>query len=290
MASSIREKVHAQSRTWGRKMTVGIACQCLHNDEFAIALCCDWQATYGHMIKSEDLHKIREAGKASILFADDPAAADELVARITPMFKNYDALDKSEENFDLRISQLLADLREVVKEINAERREFMLSTKYNTNSELFRKEGKDNFPSDMYYTILGEIGKIGLGCDLIIAYNADCDPIIIEVTGADCTVRWVDDYAVIGSGGWIARAIMCQDEETDGATYMNLMDCISTIYFAKRAAQKDPNVGKYSSILVLTKTGEFELTDAGVNFFNEQMVPIKAPKGLNYDQSFFTSA
>lgn len=271
-------------------MTIGIACQCLHNGEFAIALCCDWQATYGQMIKSEDQHKIRNAGRAGILIADDPAAADEVVSRITPIFVKYDTLTKNEEDFDLRITKLLADLRQVIREINAERRDYLLDTKYNTTAELFRKEGKDNFPSDMYYTILSEIGKIGIGCDLIIAYNEDVDPIIIEISGTDCGVHWVDDWACIGSGAWIARAVLVQDEKADGPQYMNLMDCLAAIFFAKIAAQKDPHVGEYTSILVLTRKEQIELSPDGWDYLKKLTPKIAPPKGLEFQETFFTSS
>ena len=141
-----------------------IACQCLHQGEFAIALCCDWQATYGQSLKSEDQHKIRNAGRAAILIADDPAAADEVVARLTKIFEAYDKLEKNADDFDLRITKLLADIRAIISRINAERRDYLLRTKYNTTAELFRTEGRGNFPSDMYFNILSEIGKIGIGC------------------------------------------------------------------------------------------------------------------------------
>jgi hypothetical protein len=284
---SLLERIREQSRHWRRKVTVGIACQCIHNGEFAIALCCDWQATYGQVIKSEDQHKVRIAGRAAILIADDPAAADEVISRLTSIFEAYDKLDKPEADFDLRITKLLADIRGCLVKINAERRDHLLRVKYNTTSEFFRKEGKDNFPSDMYYNILSEIGKIGVGCDLIIAYNQDVEPIIIEISGADCGVHWVDDWTCIGSGSWIARAILVQDEQSDGPIYMDLMDCLAAIYSAKIASQKDPHVGKFSSILVLTRNQQIELTDEGWNYLKGKTPPIIPPKNLEFQKSFF---
>src|SRR6204780_4088403 len=103
------DRLREQSRAWGATVTIGIACQCVHENEFAIALCCDWQATYGQILKSEDQHKIRDAGNAAILIAGDPSAADELIARLTSVFKDYDRTEKSADDFDLRITKLLAD-------------------------------------------------------------------------------------------------------------------------------------------------------------------------------------
>jgi len=83
---------------------------------------------------------------------------------------------------------------------------------------------------------------------------------------------------------------MFQDEKTDGPSYMDLMDCLSTIYFAKRAAQKDPQVGDFTSILVLTRKGHMELSDEAWEYLKENMKPIEAPKGLNFKDDFLRTS
>ena len=128
---------------------------------------------------------------------------------------------------------------------------------------------------------------MGSGADLIIAYNEDVEPIILEVTGEDCSVRWVDDWACIGSGSWIARAIMVQDERSDGPQYMDLMDCLAAIYFAKLGAQKDPHVGEYTSILVPTQKEQIEFSEKGWDYIREKTPRIAPPKKLEFSRIHF---
>jgi 20S proteasome alpha/beta subunit len=269
-------------KRWRTKVTVGIAGLCQHEGKPAIVLCADWQGTYGTMLKSEDLHKIRSAGKAVILIADDPSAADELVSRLTPVFEQFDQLEKDSANFDLRITQLMADIRTQVRFQHNDRTEHMLSMNYNMTVAEFNRDGRNSFPLDLYYDIRKQIAALGIGCDLICAYVNDVEPMLLEIT-SDGSVKWLDSYVCIGSGAWLAMAFLVQSSWND---FSDLGICLSKIYFARMAARRDPAVGDYSSILIITPDAQLEMTDKGWDFVKENTPTISFPDKLNFKKSF----
>jgi hypothetical protein len=76
-------------------MTVGVAGACVHNGKHCIVMCCDWQGTYGTFVKSRDLYKLRTHGRFTIIIADEPTAADALIAKMLPTLRAYEQVDKA---------------------------------------------------------------------------------------------------------------------------------------------------------------------------------------------------
>ena len=192
-------------------MTVCIAALCDYEGKPAMVLCSDWQGTYADFVKAESDFKMRPAGASTVLLAGDSHDAEELLWHIRPVLKAYD--DKvpenpeSDEDFDLRISQLLSDLRAAVRKRRSAIVTHHLFLNYNIEFDLFIKEGQKLFSSDYYARILSEIRTIKLGCSVIIANVEDTDPFLVEIN-EDARVLWQGDFVCIGSGGLLAWAFM----------------------------------------------------------------------------------
>jgi len=227
---------------------------------------------------------VRPAGKASILIAGDSHEAEELLWVVRPIMLAYDKIAKYEEDFDLRISQLLADLRKVVRRRLNEIVTHTLFMNYNIEFAQFVKDGPNMFSSDYYARILSEIRNIRLGCSFIVAYVEDTEPFLLEIA-EDGKVRWHGEFVCIGTGGLLAWAMMSHGI---CLTSMSLIDCLSKVFFAKRMAERDPyDVGTTTSILVDVRgRDKYWLSDEGEKYLDENIKVIDAPTGLTFDPKF----
>jgi 20S proteasome alpha/beta subunit len=265
-------------------MTLCIAAMCEHNAKNAIVLCCDWQGTYGGVVKSDDFYKMRwPSGEFSIMLSGTGSNADELIALLNPVIASYDTANKSDNDFDIRISQFLEDIRRIVRKHKYNLVNHYFSMKYNVSYPDFLKSGSEWFPPHLYDGMVAEIGHVRLGCELILAYADDTESIIIEIR-EDGKVNWIDNYTCIGSGSIIARAVLSQEDFIS----MSVMDCAARVQMAKQAALKDPYVGDGTAFAVLIN-GEkaIDFTKEGLKFLYKRTKRIIFPKKLLYKESFF---
>jgi len=159
-----------------------------------------------------------------------------------------------------------------------------LAMKYNISYLDFLKNGKDWFPPNIYAAILSEIQYVRLGCDLLLSYADDTEPVIIEIR-EDGHVGWIDNYLCIGTGSTIALSFLCQD---DWPGNIESIDALTRIYMAKAAAHKDPYVGQGTSFAVLVNGQKaIDLTTDGRNFVAKQSKHLQFPAGLKAKASFF---
>ena len=111
-------------------MTIGIAAVCAHEGRYAIVLCCDFQGTRGDFIKADDTDKIRDFKYASVLFAGDVDAGVEFSARLEEVVREFNLLEKPEEDFDLRANTYLGLIRALVRKVIRERQNHAISLAY----------------------------------------------------------------------------------------------------------------------------------------------------------------
>jgi 20S proteasome alpha/beta subunit len=267
---------------WERRdVTVCIAAICAHKRRPAIVCCTDMQGTYGDFIKSDDEFKFHGFGKyCVVLKAGDPSDAKELVGLITPALFEFYKQEKTPLNFDLRISQLLHRIKDAVRKRKISIAEHYLGTNYLMTVDEFKASSDRR---EYYTKIQQEISALGLGCELIIADVCDVEPVLIEI-GDDCSVRWQGNYVCIGHGRPIALAVLCQDTHDETAP---MMDCVAKVLFAKTACEKDPTVGTNTVLIAMTDEGHRPLTQEGWAYFNSLIKPIRAPKDLEFKESFF---
>ena len=88
-------------------MTLCIAAICEHKGEHAIAMCSDSQATHGDYFKSQDEYKWRFEGGFVTLLSGKVSAADELIATLAPILREFDRAGKPTGDFDLRITAFI---------------------------------------------------------------------------------------------------------------------------------------------------------------------------------------
>lgn len=288
---SSRARLHDNQRIsrpgWRRRnMIICIAAICEHECEGAIVSCADSQSTYGGMLKSEDQQKMRGDARYTILMAGYTSEAEELQSLVLrPLDKFLDA-DKDPKDFDIRISDLLADLRVVVRKQKRAIVEHYLGVHYSLTRDEFFKEGKNNLSPKIYSRIISEISQVGIGADLLISSVVDAEPVIIHISG-DGYVRWeASNYACIGSGADIARSILCQNDWKRG---MSLLECLAHVYSAKYAAEKDPYVGKTTGFDVLVRgKGSYSLSTDGFKHITSCASKIIIPLVGDFDPKYLT--
>ncbi len=264
---------------WRPPVTVCIAAECRHKDEVAIVMCCDWQGTTGSMLKSDDMYKIREKGKVSILLADSPAYADELIAQCTPAFQAF-TLDSTQQDWDLHLDAFLTGLRAGVTRQKAKLIDAYLGRLYGFTYQEFLNGRATIGTPDERQQIWDEIRGLSLHAELILCginkspaeeHGFASAIVVVDSTGH---VSERDHFAVLGSGGFIASAFLHQYDWTDPAS---LMQCLYRVYAAKVAAEKDPNVGPGTSILILAGTSRYEWSDELGNLIHEEVKSRKEP-------------
>jgi 20S proteasome alpha/beta subunit len=237
----------------------------------------------GDLIRAEESNKLAYFGRGTILKTGDGSHADELIALIQPILDSYDCIPKPAEEFDARISALLADLRNAVRRRKADLVEHYLGLKHNVSVADFRKSGAAWFPLDEYESILHEMRHLKLGCELICAYADDSEPVVVQITG-DGEIVWQDHYASIGSGRDIGIAILVQSDWYDAPT---LMDCLARVYLAKLTAESDPLVGRKTLIEIMIEGEDFDdLSPEGRDYLADRVERIAIPSGLEFRPSF----
>ena len=264
-------------------MTFCVAAACVHEGKNAIVACCDMQMTNGgDQVRTEESNKLIYFGRGTILRTGDGSQADELVALIQPVLDSYNGVPKPPEEFDVRMSALLAELRKAVRRRRADLVEHYLGLRHNVSTADFRKNGATWFPLE-YESILYEMRHLKLGCDLICAYADDCEPIIVQITG-DGEVLWQDHYACVGSGRDFAIAILAQSDWYDSPA---LMDCLARVYLAKLTAECDPLVGRKTLIEIMLEGEDFDdLSPEGRDYLEDRVGRIAIPSGLEFRPSF----
>ena len=128
-----------------------------------------------------------------------------------------------------------------------------------------------------------DIRELEIDVALIVAYASDEDAIMIRVSERG-EVSWLSNYCAIGSGDNIATAILCQEDYDEG---MPLMDCLTRLYSAKLASEKDPYVGSNTYFGVLTKDGRaFDLSDEGIKIVKQRSRRIRFPSKIPFKDNY----
>jgi 20S proteasome alpha/beta subunit len=252
-----------------RGVTIGIAAICRHKGEDAVVLCYDWQRTTGTFIKAEHTDKMREFKDAAVLLSGDVAAQVEFAARFEEVVREFKAIEKTLGDLDLRVGKYLSKIRNLAATYKRERAEHAIRVRYGlTWTEFHSEEIRKSIPPDRYKTIAEEIDLTDLGGSMIFAYVADEEAFVVTIH-RDGTVSWdEEDFALIGSGRHLAMAVTSQDHEIE---HMSLEDCLVIVYQAKVLSQNNPGVGKHTTIAVITKGSNFDLTDGAWDFLKNKV-------------------
>jgi hypothetical protein len=268
-------------------VTVCLAAECVHNDQPAIVLCCDWQGTTPYA-KTDNVDKIRHEGKVSIMLADHPSYADELIDECTPAITAF-AVDCPAVNYDLHIDALLSGMRSAVTRQKGK----IIDSWFGRN---FGRPYQDFLDNKMFFLpkerkkLHKKIRKLSLNASIIVCginnspqQNAAAAIVVVDSEG---TVYEVEHIAAIGSGSFIAHPFLLQfdwlGKEGKG---IPLMQCMWRVYTAKVAAEIDPTVGITSSMEVLCGSQRYVWTQELADRLRKLALSQEGPP-LDFQESF----
>ena len=259
-------------------MTLCIAAECTDGtkDDPAIVLCRDWQAQKGS-ITSDDAYKQRNVGDGCrVLFAGYPTRADHLLLACEPAIKAF--MEKSNPaDTDIDSDKLVQDLRVATKLTRREYVNSWIATTLNMEFEEFLKYGRTQFHESHYHDIWETIKRYDIGAELLITlFDAEGLQVIIRTDGLG-EVHYESDYSIIGSGGEIARAFLCQVDYDP--TKLSVGQCIYEVLRAKFAAEHSKEVGSDTTIVVTSKGKKDRwLSQGGHDFYDGLLYPYQTPK------------
>jgi hypothetical protein len=230
-------------------MTLCIAAESELDGDAAIVLCADWRAQTGAeaglLVGTENSYKIKDAGSLSVLIAGRPSDAHELLTLCRGAVNNFCA-STSESDSDLAISAFQRGLRDAAGKRKEEIVEEYVKTTLGIAYEELRRTRSECL-TDTHLEVWREIKHLDLGADLLFCGFCGKVPVIVRLDRFGRS-PWETNYAVIGEGGEIARAMLCLQEWSHAGSkgYLSSGDiqpvaldqCIYRLYEAKTAAHK----------------------------------------------------
>ena len=267
-------------------MTLCMAAECTHRDKRAIVLCRDWLAQKGS-VTSDDADKQRNIDdyglSCRVLIAGSPTRADHLLMACEPAIREF-MRKNSPTDTDIDTDKLLQDLKIATKLVRRDLVNNWVESTLNMDFNDFRQHGRKDLHESHYHDIWETVRRYDIGAELLITlFDAEGDAVVIRTDGLG-EVFWESDYAVIGSGGEIARAFLCQVDYDPGR--MSLKDCIYEVLKAKYSAEISREVGRGTTVLV-TARGEKDLylSKKGHDYYEDLLIPYKTPE-LKFEDDF----
>ena len=98
-------------------MTLCIAAECEYEGQPAIAMCCDLRAQTGNiaqpelLVGTDDVYKMREFGRATLMLGGSFPRANELAIACKPVVNAFTSDSRPTSDFDLVVDDLLRSLR-----------------------------------------------------------------------------------------------------------------------------------------------------------------------------------
>lgn len=232
-------------------MTLCIAAACRHDGQSAVVTCADWQIT-GPQLAAEDYYKLRHYPNATIMISGELAAADDFCFDLQDAIKDCNVIAQAEGPLEQRISRYLERLRRAARERKRARAEHQISMKYGLSLDRFYKKASRLMPKRLYEKIIEEIEEVKLDVYTIVIYSGDTQLLILR-TGPRGGVFWDRNYTAIGSGALIANTVLCQ---TPHDSNMSLLNCLIRVVTAKASAERDPYVGRNTSLGIVLRDGD----------------------------------
>lgn len=249
-------------------MTLCIAGHCTHEGRPAMVLCADTQGT--DFVKSFDTYKIRITTEThgAAMFAGTVPAAKELLAEVHQVIEHH-FVDANNVD-DLTVTYAMAALRNFVAGKLKGAKGNYAERCYGLSLEEFYRLADEQ--------MRGEMRQISLGCDLLLCHVFPKLSVILHVAESG-EVRWYEVYHGIGSGYWIARAMLSQSDWR--GRDLTVMDAATRLRFAKQAAERDVHVGSTMTQLLVLLPGRppQQFTEAGDERMKKLMPKMGYPVG-----------
>ena len=240
-------------------MTLCIAAACWHEGQSAVVTCADWQIT-APGFAAEDYYKLRHYPNATVMISGDLGAADEFCFDLHEVIRDFNLIARTNGELETRINQYLDRLRQAAQNRKRLRAEHQMAMKYAISLDRFYKKGSKLMPNEIYKKILKEIQQIKLDVSTIIIFSGESELLILH-TGPMGGAFWRRNYVTIGSGALIAETVLCNSPHDKN---MPLLDCLMRVVSAKTAAERDPYVGRNTSLgIILGDGSRYDISDEG---------------------------
>jgi hypothetical protein len=240
-------------------MTLCIAAACCHDGQSAVVTCADWQIT-GPIIAAEDYYKLRHYHNTTIMISGELGAIDDFCFDLHAVIKELNEIPKPNGDLEPRINEYLARIREAAQRRKRLRTEHHVAMKYGISLDRFYKKGAKMMPKGIYKEVINEIRGIKLDISTIIIYSGDRELLMLK-TGPWGGAFWERNYAAIGSGERIALSMLCQAPHNRD---LPLVECLMRVVAAKAAAERDPYVGRNTSLgIILGDGSRYDISDEG---------------------------
>lgn len=231
-------------------MTLCIAASCRHDGQSAVVTCADWQIT-GPQLAAEDYYKLRHYPNATVMISGELAAADDFCFDLHEAIKDCDLIAQTDGTLEQRVGRYLERLRRAARERKLVRAEHQIAMKYGLSLGRFYKKAARQMPKRLYETIVGEIQEVKLDVYALVIYSGDSQILILRI-GPRGGIFWERNYTAIGSGTLIANTVLCQSPHDNN---MSLLDCLIRVVAAKASAERDPYVGRNTSLGIILGDG-----------------------------------
>lgn len=220
-------------------MTVCIAAVCeIAKGERMLVLCADGKGS-SPLGSKEQMLKIRLIAPRWRCLT---AGADDEVNAILPLFrKHVGGLNPIDE------TNIVPAVKAALQERKSQRADEHTQRKWGMSFAEFRR-ARSEFPEEEYRSDMFAIGQITLDLDcLLCGFLDDNLPMIIQANGTH-GVSVCEDFAVAGSGSHLAQYGLLYREHYDSDSFKKT---VCSVYEAKRYAERTPNVGKATFLLIV---------------------------------------
>lgn len=231
-------------------MTLCIAAACRHDGQSSVVTCADWQIT-GPQLAAEDYYKLRHYRNATVMISGELAAADDFCCDLHEAIKDFEGIAQADGDLDQRVGRYVERLRRAARERKRVHAEHQIAMKYGLSLDRFYKKTARQMPKRLYDKIVDEIREVQLAVYTIVIYSGDSQLLILR-TGPRGGIFRERNYTAIGSGALIANTVLCQSPHDSN---MSLLDCLVRVVAAKASAERDPYVGRNTSLGIILGDG-----------------------------------
>lgn len=224
------------------RVTVCIAavCETLTNDPKVI-LCADTRMSAPGLVKYEMGFKFGWAARGiHAMIADEPARAKELLATY---WAYLNGVQLTPENVADEIKKPpMQYKRKLIDEY--------VRLNWGVSYDDYLAGALNNLPQDTLSGLAQQIAAIRLRCQLILTPFVNGQPKLFTVEDDGTTIQH-DNFAVIGSGSWIAQSNMLLRQHLDTDSLARTLYCV---HESKHLSESETSVGPKTLMVVANRT------------------------------------
>lgn len=212
-------------------MTLCVAAECMDRGIEKVVFAADF-AVESEFGKAEIEHKTAYIGKEEfpVLMAGSGTRARELMTYIDEVWKEPESENR---NF-------LEACKEAIRRHKYNLADEYVSSRFGLPYVTLLGEMRQAVPDEQYREVMADIGRIRMGCDLIVVYFDGIESLVLRINDSGA-IELCTNFAAIGSGLYLAEASLFQREHSASDS---LALTIYHVYEAMKVGSLAPGVGK----------------------------------------------